>query len=362
MKNQITARDYELISAYLDNQLNEKDRALLESRLKADSEIRNELHEISKTRLLVHGLSNLRAPRNYYINATAGQIHSSLRLAPVFGIVSAVASVLLALVIFGGTFLKSSSQVAMAPALPAAVETIAVQQEVQRSAVTPITPTEAAPVVMMGAPLIASPTPNIGALKVGPTENATPTTVYLFAYPPTSKPENLNTLNDEQNEILRIQCEEYYGSGAYPTLSSPYDCPTPTPTNTISPYSLDILSSSSPTPSTTPTPVITPTFTSTPTSSPTPTTSPTPTPTELPPSIQNIAPTGEAESPTGITSPNQTVGAGNPTPPGQEKTENPSTSPNLSFLNYLLLTVEISLAAIAIIAGIAAIILRVRAG
>lgn len=361
MKNQITSRDYELISAYLDNQLNEKDRALFETRLKMDPELRNELHEISKTRLLVQSLPKLRAPRNYYVNATPVQIRPSLRLAPIFGIVSAIASVLLALVIFGSTFLKSSSQVAMAPALPAANDTTVVQQEVQRSAVTPLPPTEAAPVVLMGAPLSASPTPNIGALKVGQTENATPTTIYLFAYPPASTTENSITLNEEQNEISRIQCEEYYGSGEYPTLTSQYDCPTPTPSNTISSY-LDILSSPSPTPTTTPTPAITPTTTPTPTSSPTPTASPTPTPPVVPPSIQNIVPTGEAISSTGITSPNQVVGAGNPTPPEQEKTVTPSTSPNLSFLNYLLLTVEISLAAIAIIAGIAAIIIRVRAG
>jgi len=359
MKNQITSRDYELISAYLDNQLNEKDRALLETRIRTDPELRNELHEISKTRILVHSLPQLRAPRNYYVNATAVQTRPSHQLAPIFGIVSAIASVLLALVIFGSTFLKSSSQVAMAPALPVANETIVVQQEVQRSAVTPLPPTEAAPGVLMGAPLRASPTPNIGALKIVQTENATPTTIYLFAYPPTSIPEKLVTLNEEQNEISQIQCEEYYGSGAYPTLTSQYDCPTPTPSNTISSF-LDILSSPSPTPTTTPTPTITPTTTPAPTGSPTPTASATPTPPVVPPSIQNIAPTGGAESQTGITSPDQVVSAGNPTPAGQEKTVNPG--PNLSFLNYLLLTVEISLAAIAIIAGIVAIVIRVRAG
>ncbi len=360
MKNQITSRDYELISAYLDNQLGDKERAFLETRLKADPELRNELHEISKTRLLVHSLAKLKAPRNYYINATAVRARPTLRLAPVFGIVSAVASVLLALVIFGSTFLETSPQVAMAPSLPVVNETIPAQQEVQRSAASPNTPTEAAPVVMMGAPLVASPTQNIGVFKAGPTENATPTTVYLYAYPPTSTPENLNTLNEEQAEIDRLQCEEYYGGGAYPTLSSQNNCPTPTPTSTFSQFSIDILSTPSSTPNTTPTPTITPTPTAT--TTPTPTASSTPTPSMIPPSSQNIAPTSGIESSSGSTSSDQVSVEGNPTPTGQEQGVNPNQSPNMSFLKYLLLTIEISLAAIAILAGIAAIILRVRAG
>ena len=118
MKNHMTSRDYELISAYLDNQLGRKARALFEARLKTDSELRKELQEISKTRLLVRSLPKLRAPRNYYVKAEAIRARPTLRLAPVFGIVSAIASVLLALVIFGSTFFSSSPQVAMAPAAP----------------------------------------------------------------------------------------------------------------------------------------------------------------------------------------------------------------------------------------------------
>jgi hypothetical protein len=368
MKNQITSRDYELISAYLDNQLSEKERALLETRLKVDPELRKELHEITKTRLLVRSLPQLRAPHNYYVNATAVRVHPTLRLAPVFGIVSAVASVLLALVIFGSTFLNSNSQVVMAPALAVSDETTSIQQEVQRSAASPFTTTEEAPVVMMGAPLIASPTPNTGALNLPQTEIASPTTVYLYALPPTSTPESLNTLNEEQAEIARFQCEEFYGGGAYPTLSSQNDCPTPTATSTptFSQYPQDINSTPSPTPSNTPTPTTTPTqtptITPTPPYTPSPTSSLTPSPTEVPPSVQKFIPTAEVESPIGLTAPNPVVGAGNPTPSALDQADNPGTSPNISFLNYLLLTIEISLASIAIIAGIAAIILRVRTG
>jgi hypothetical protein len=364
MKSQMTSRDYELISAYLDNQLGNQERVLLEARLKAEPELRKELHEISKTRILVHSLPKLRAPRNYFVNAEAVRVRSTLRLAPAFGIVSAVASVLLALVIFGSTFLTSTPQVAMAPALSQPGETPSVQQEVLRSAVTPVTTTEAAPAVMLGAPVIESPTPYTGPLNIGQTEIATPTTIYLYAYPPSTTPENSVTLNEEQIETAITQCEEYYGTGVYPTPSYLYNCPTPT--NTFSQFSQDILLTPSPSPTTTSTPTVTstptPTATPSPTSTPTSTSSPTSTPTEVPPSIQNFIPTVGAESPTGITPPNQVLGTGNPTPSGQEQATKPGTTPNISFLPYILLTLEITLASIAIIAGITAIILRIRAG
>jgi hypothetical protein len=54
------------------------------------------------------------------------------------------------------------------------------------------------------------------------------------------------------------------------------------------------------------------------------------------------------------------LGAGNPAATSQEADET-QASPNVSFLNYIVLTLEISLAAIAILAGITAIILRIRA-
>jgi hypothetical protein len=53
------------------------------------------------------------------------------------------------------------------------------------------------------------------------------------------------------------------------------------------------------------------------------------------------------------------LGAANPTAPVPEET--PSPSSESSILSYILLSVEISLAVIVVIAGITAIILRIRA-
>jgi hypothetical protein len=334
MKNHLKTRDYELISAYLDNHLGRKERAIFEARLKSDT---------------------LRAPRNYFVKAEVTQARPTFRLAPVFGIVSAIASVLLALVIFGNTFLSSSPQSAMAPIAPQANTPLTAQQEIERSVTSPVSTTEAAPSVMLGAPILTTPAPTTGALEVGQTEIATPTTIYLYAYPPTSTPESGITINDQTTDAARLACEAYYGGGAYPTPSNLYNCPTVTSTPRSSLGSIPPSS----TPSQSETPSITPTSSPNPTSTLTPMDTPTSTSTPTPYSVEKSIPSNIGGSSTEITPPEQLLGSGNPVPADQEPTE--VAAPNVSFINYIVLTVEISLAAIAIIAGIVAIILRFRA-
>jgi hypothetical protein len=360
MKNQITSREYELLSAYLDNQLGSKERAHLESRLKADTELRKELHEIEKTRLLLRSLPKLRAPRNYYLSAEVAKkpagVHPSLRLAPAYGIVSAIATILLVLVIFGDRLITSTAPVALAPAAVAPNESVVVQPEVQRSEASPSSPTEAVPMVMSGAPVLASPLPTTAASKVGESEVATPTTIYLDAYPPTSTSEISMSIMNVQTMTATISCEEYTESGAYPTL--PYTCPTPTG------VSSEYLQSSLPTSTLTYSATPTPTSNTIPAQifPPSPTPSFTSAPTEIPLSIQSAAPESGVEAPSPVVPSDQVMDAGNPTPSGVEPAETPGTTPNFGFIQYLLLAFEISLAAIAIIAGIIAIILLIRAG
>jgi hypothetical protein len=372
MNNQITARDYELISAYLDNQLSDKDRALLESRLKSEPILQAELHEISKTRQLLKSLPVLRAPRNYFIQAEAIQTRPTLRLAPVFGIVSAVASVVLAMVIFGSTFFSSSNPVAMAPAAQNVVETQVVQQEIQRSEVVQATPTQEAPMTMLAAPPIAPTNPPEVLEKALEPGIPTPTTIYLFAVPPESTPENSPTSVEGQNEISNFYCEQYNDNGIYPSFGLPDECASPTPTMTLTSTYSQTIEELLPTPSATATntetptaaPTATPSFTPTPTETPSPTAtpSPTPMPTVISPAIENTMPTTAAESPSELTAPRPSEGYGSAAASDQQQAASAQSGSNVSFLNYILLTVEISLAFIAIVAGIVAIILRIKAG
>ncbi len=370
MKNQLLNRDYELISAYLDNQLNSKERAKFEARLKAEPELLKELQEISRTRSLLRNMPRLRAPRNYYIKPQAVPVRRTLRLAPVFGIVSAVASVVLVFLILGSSFLTSSGPVAMAPVVKSPAETLVVQQESRSSNLAPETSTAVPPAVMLGAPNTAAQAPSDTPTSPGETSSPTPTTIYLYAYLPTSTPESVVGIYAEQTEQVGSICD-MYGPGTYPVPWDSSICPTPEGGAVQSMESL--LESGSPTPTETGTPTATltitptatPTVTATPTATETPTPTPTPTPTamptETPQAVAKVAPGGGPGSSTqAAVSPNQLVGAGNPADTGQGPAESTTTGANTSFLNYLLLTVEVSLAVIAVLTGIVAIIMRVR--
>lgn len=388
MKDKMNYRDYELISAYLDNQLSSNDRALFEERLKANPELEKELNEISSTRLMLRRLPRQRVPRNFFVTAQAVQRRPTLKLAPIFGIVSAAASVLLALVIFGSTFVPSTHQTAMAPAAVGPTETIVTQQEIARSvAAAPITPTEAPPAVGfgagMGTPIQASPssTPFLPELSVVQPEISTPTTIYINVYPPPTTPENPFSIAEAPTETPIVSCDEYFQSVPLPQSDDIYNCPTPT--GTLSKFLESILATSTATPTYSPTLTSTPTstlaITPPPTETPLPTETPTPTATPAPiatfnptdtaaPSLlqapqqaQKSVPSGITESSTETTPPNQLLGAVQPTQVAQAPAQAPTTPANYSFLSYLLLTVEISLAVIAILAGITAIILRIRA-
>ncbi len=375
MKNRRSMHDYELISAYLDNQLSEKDRTLLENRLKADPELLKELHDIGKTRQMIKQLPKLRAPHNYYIRAEVVRVPRTLRLAPVFGIVSAVASVLLALVIFGSMFYKPQPPAAMAPAASVPQATQVARIESQPILATPAPPTEAPPAVMMTSPLQNTATQPVAPTEPGEVQLPTPTTIYIFAYPPPATPEGNVSIMEEQQESTSTVCEQYYGGAAYPTLTTQYDCPTPTssstPTLTETPAPLVLEQHSLPTSTSAPsetatetsTPTETPTETPTSTETVTYTPSPTPYPTEVPPAAEKAIPPTVAQAPAGLTASSQVSGSGVTTPSvGQDQVIRSAPGSEPSYVNYLILTVEISLATIAIIAGIIAIIFRVRAG
>jgi hypothetical protein len=322
------------------------------------------MHEISKTRVLVRSLPRLRAPRNYFINDKISEkvktkvrikpvgFRPGMRLYPALGIVSAIATILLALVIFGDNLLTSTTPVALAPAVEAPSEALSVEQEVQRTTGETPSPTEAAPVLAMGAPAVSSPTPDIGALKTGPSENATPTTIYLYAYPPTSTPEHPFIILNDQTEIAVDACEKYYSTGANPTEAYLYHCPTPTRT----PFSFLQGFSQTPTTTASATPSLTPNAT------PTPTPSILPGASEAPLPMLNAAVTREGGAPPELIQPVPQSDTGDLAPSAAEPAEEPETTPNMGFIRYIVLAAEISLAAIAIIAGVIAIILRIRAG
>ena len=373
MNNQITSRDIELLSAYLDNQLSSKDRASIEARLTVEPELRKELQSLDQARQLLHQLPRYRAPRNYYLKPEMIRPARTLKLAPIFGVVSAVASVLLAVVIIGSRLVTTASPVAMSPAAAIPTETITFQQEIARSAPAAESPTEAAPLIAMGAPAMDTPTPFVPPAETGEEQAPTPTTIYLYAYPPTSTSEAGMSIAGIMVATPTVSCEENYDTEPRLDLPDYYYCPTVTPSQLGIFESMPVQATqtqtltSSPEPSGTPAPTDTPTATDTPspTETPTPSSTPAPSATPTPFYTSTSLPALKAVPPSAldnygvITPTTPLLGAANPTTPVPEET--PSPSSESSILSYILLSVEISLAVIVVIAGITAIILRIRA-
>jgi hypothetical protein len=74
MTTQITPRDWETLSAYLDDQLSAPERRELENRLGNNTELKQGLEELRTTRMVLRSLPKLRAPRNFTLTPSmAGQ-------------------------------------------------------------------------------------------------------------------------------------------------------------------------------------------------------------------------------------------------------------------------------------------------
>jgi anti-sigma factor RsiW len=130
MNSQLSSRDWEYLSAYLDRQLKPKEIASLEARLSADPGLSAALGELQRTRDALRSLPKMRAPRNFTLTPQMVGQRSPLRApaartwAPAFGFASALATFLLVLVIAGdvlGILAPSTKPVAQAPALTAEV-------------------------------------------------------------------------------------------------------------------------------------------------------------------------------------------------------------------------------------------------
>ena len=103
MATRISPRDYQYLSAYLDGQLNGRDLQRLETRLAQELDLREELNDLRRMRTVLRSLPRSRAPRNFTLTPEmAGQRQRKpVRLYPVMGFASALASLLFVLMVLG---------------------------------------------------------------------------------------------------------------------------------------------------------------------------------------------------------------------------------------------------------------------
>jgi hypothetical protein len=102
----LTPKDYELLSAYLDNVCSPREKVLVENRIKKDLEFAQALLEFKHARKLLQALPKRRAPRNFVLSAS--QVPSRPQrffLVPTLNYVAMAATLFLAVVFIGSTFL-----------------------------------------------------------------------------------------------------------------------------------------------------------------------------------------------------------------------------------------------------------------
>jgi hypothetical protein len=206
MKPQLSHRDYEQISAYLDGGLKPKERARVEARLQSNDALQAALQEIRKTRSLLRSLPRMRSPRNFTLTpAMVGKPVTRLGLYPrsyyTLRLSAVLSSVLLVCVLIGD-FLTSELRPAMmstmssAPvqaeltALPAATQAmVEALKEIPPSEEGGVqAPSAPMPTATVAADMFAA---NVQATQLPPAPIAVPTAMALEAAQPKQAVETL---------------------------------------------------------------------------------------------------------------------------------------------------------------------------
>ena len=104
MNREISSKQLEMLSGYLDGHLTGKERLAFEAHLQSDPELMKELEGFRHTRLLLQQLSRKRAPRNFFVTPEMLPKPRTVHLFPVFRLASALAGIFL-VVAFAGDLL-----------------------------------------------------------------------------------------------------------------------------------------------------------------------------------------------------------------------------------------------------------------
>jgi anti-sigma factor RsiW len=205
MTRRISDREWQELSAYLDGQLPTKETVRLEQKLQQRAELRAAYQDLRRVRHLLRSQPRLRAPRNFTLSAETVGITSIRRPAPrrlpVFGLVSALASLMLVLVIVG-EFLVGSPRTTVQPVAMEAQHNATVTEalpllQAEDETSSKVVPVQATPRVG----LRAYPAPESGeSIVAAPQALESPP----MEYPPPEQPVE----GDQQGEALSMAVEE----------------------------------------------------------------------------------------------------------------------------------------------------------
>jgi anti-sigma factor RsiW len=181
MTKQISPRDWEALSAYLDGQLTPKERQKLEARLQLGGDLRSALEELRRTRAVVRAHLPMRSPRNFTLTPAMAGLPFRKRpdtgWFPALRLASALSSLLFVFIVLGDVLLgnrlppvltaeerqpilapaavESAPLVAQAPAteVPLQAETQPTPEALAKGLVAPNPTSEALVVAPPAAPL-----------------------------------------------------------------------------------------------------------------------------------------------------------------------------------------------------------------
>jgi anti-sigma factor RsiW len=161
-------RDVERISAYLDGQLSQAEKARLEARLKIETQLRSTMDEVNYSRVLLRKLPARRAPRNFTLSPKMAGVKPPLpRAFPIFRMASALATVL-----FFFVFAANLSVPTWASIRPAASAQIVGLGEASRNT-SPFALEAAAPAAPQAdTAAVMAPTQEVSRMQPAPTQGA----------------------------------------------------------------------------------------------------------------------------------------------------------------------------------------------
>ncbi|NMC14429.1 MAG: hypothetical protein GYA34_16285 [Chloroflexi bacterium] len=115
MKKQLSIRDWQVLSAYLDDNLSLQEKTRLESKLSTDADMREALEGLRRTRLLLRNSPQLKAPRNFTLTSRMVGLKKqdrASRFFPLLKFSTVVASILFVFALLGDFVFKQTPQMA----------------------------------------------------------------------------------------------------------------------------------------------------------------------------------------------------------------------------------------------------------
>jgi anti-sigma factor RsiW len=178
MNKRLSSRDYEALSAYLDGELPERERVKLEARLSQQADLRAGLEQLRQTRLFLRSLPQKKAPRNFTIRPELTPRRNPPRVYPILRLASVLASALFVIVIAGDLALGVAPRSLVDRFIPpAAVQApSAASNPITENPVGSVAPSVLIPPTAASAPTIipseppAAPTPEISQDSAAATE------------------------------------------------------------------------------------------------------------------------------------------------------------------------------------------------